>query len=38
MTKIEIYDDTYEEIEKIADEENTTIAELIADMLEAFKG
>lgn len=37
MTKIEIYDEDYKKIEKLASEEYTTIAEVVADILVAFK-
>lgn len=37
MTNISIYDTDFEEIEKMANEEDTTIAEIVADIIQAFK-
>lgn len=37
MTKIEIYDFNYKELRKMAEEEDTTIAEIVDDIIEAYK-
>ncbi|MBP5454274.1 MAG: ribbon-helix-helix protein, CopG family [Lachnospiraceae bacterium] len=38
MKKIEIYDCDYEALEAMAEDEDISTAELIADILEAYKG
>lgn len=37
MKNIAIYDTEFEFFEKIADQEDTTVAEVVADVVEGFK-
>ena len=37
MTNVNIYDSDYEQIEKWAKENDTTVAEVVADVIDAYK-
>lgn len=37
MTRLEVYDTTYDKLDKLSDEHDVTIPELISAMLECFE-
>lgn len=37
MTNVNIYDSDFEILEKWADENDTTVAEVVADIIDAYK-